>query len=1180
MIQEELRKRILILDGAMGTAIQQYGLTEADFRGTEFARHGVNLKGNHDILNLTCPGIIREIHRSYIEAGADIIETNTFNSNAISQQDYQCENLVYRLNYEGAKLAKAEADSVSACRKPSSRIFVAGSIGPTSKTLSLSPDVNRAEFRPVDFDTLAATYMDQVRGLIEGGVDLLLTETVFDGLNAKAALYAIGKVQEEKGTHLPVMLSATINDKSGRTLTGQSLEALFTAVSHYPLLSFGLNCSFGATDLYPFIERLSKYLPCPLSIYPNAGLPNEMGEYDENPSLTASFLKQMAQAGLLNIAGGCCGTTPAHIRAISKALEGIAPRQIPSLHTTLKVSGLDEVIVDKALNNFIHVGERTNVAGSARFARLIREKSYEEAARIARQQIGDGASIIDINMDDAMLDSAAEMSAYIRYISNDPDIAKAAFMIDSSDWHTILAGLKNAQGKCIVNSISLKEGEPAFIEKAKEIKRLGAAVVVMAFDEQGQAVSYERKIAICQRAYNILTKEINFKPEDIIFDVNILAIGTGLEEHNNYAVDFIRAVAWIKDNLPGCRTSGGVSNLSFSFRGNNPVREAMHSVFLYHAIRAGLDMAIVNPALLQVYDEIDPVLLQHVEDVVLNKDPEATERLIALAEQIKGTDMPGNKSTKDEAWRGRPLTERLAYSLIKGNTEYLQIDLTEALGAYASPVEIIEGPLMQGMDKVGQLFGEGKMFLPQVVKSAKAMKSAVAILQPEIERHNLSSGVSSTRRPRVILATAKGDVHDIGKNIVSIVLTCNNFEIIDLGVMVDNQQIITAAKEQQADIIGVSGLITPSLSEMETLCEMLEKEQLNIPLIVGGATTSSVHTAVKLAPKYSFCVLHGGDASRTAGMIKRLLSDRAAYLQQVRQEQEKVRQQYYRSQIQLKAYSEIVSSHKPVFTRESYVQPAEFGEHHLTGKNIGLQELAAKIEWTPFFHFWGFKGKFPEIIQQNEEADRTYQAAIEMLGDIIAGKEAEASLVVKFFDAYAKNDEIVLTNGHHLPMLRQQKNSSEYLSLADFISPEKYGTSTIGLFALKVEDKQADGDCQHFHHLLRQSLCARLTEALAVWMQEQLCKGMPVIRPAFGYPACPDHSLKQDVFQLLDAPGKIGVSLTSSYAIMPTTSLCGMLICHPSARYFSIGRIGDDQLAEYCLKRKISIETGKKLLGI
>lgn len=1170
MIKELLKEKILLLDGAMGTAIQQYRLQEADFRHEEFKNHPVLLKGNNDILNLTRPDIIGEIHRNYITAGADIIETNTFNSNAVSQREYQCEGLIYRLNYEGARLAREAAETTNR------KIFVAGSIGPTSKTLSLSPDINRPEYRTVSFDSLVETYEQQAAALIEGGADILLVETVFDGLNAKAALYAIQHIQTEKQTQLPVMVSATINDKSGRTLTGQTLEALYTSLSHYPLLSFGLNCSFGATDLYPFIRQLARILPCALSIYPNAGLPNEMGEYDEKPELTAACLRKMAEDGLLNIAGGCCGTTPAHIQAIRQAIDGIPPRTLSSPPPRLTVCGLDTIVVDKAQNNFINIGERTNVAGSAKFAKLIHAKAYDEAAQIARKQIEDGASVIDINMDDAMLDSEAEMANFLRIISNDPDIAKAALMIDSSDWATIVAGLKNAQGKCIVNSISLKEGEEEFLRKAREIHRLGAATVVMAFDEQGQATSYERKTEICKRAYHLLTKQAGFLPQDIIFDVNVLSIGTGLEEHNNYAVDFIRAVQWIKENLPGCYTSGGISNLSFSFRGNNPVREAMHSVFLYHAIQAGLDMAIVNPAMLQVYDNIEPELLQAVEDVVLNRCPEATEKLIALAETIKGSQTAG-KASSDETWRHSPLEERLSYSLIKGITGYLSIDLEEALHTYPSAVSIIEGPLMQGMERVGTLFGEGKMFLPQVVKSARVMKEAVAFLQPGIEKHNANHR-QQLQRHKVLIATAKGDVHDIGKNIVHIVLTCNNLEVKDLGVMVDNQRILEAARQYRPDVIGISGLITPSLSEMENLCELLRESNLQIPLLVGGATTSSVHTAVKLAPRYEHGVLYGGDASQTVSIIKKYLQAPDTYLLQVKEDQEKIRSSYFNTHSSLSSYQE-ARKRAPRFEQESFRQPASFGEHHLWVRKLDLRKLIDYIDWTPFFHFWGFKGKYPEIIQTHEEADRTYQAALEMLGQVVSNSEFNASLILKFFDAYAENDDIVLENSHHLPMLRQQSGEKECLSLSDFVCPSGKGKSTVGLFCLKIEDEHPGCDCHDFHCLLRESLCARLTEAMAVWMQEQVSEGLPMIRPAFGYSACPDHSLKKDVFQLLEATEKIGLHLTSSYAIQPTTSLCGMLIAHPQARYFSIGKIGTDQLMSYCSRRNISPEEGRRLLG-
>lgn len=1162
MIRNLLNEKIVILDGAMGTAIQAYKPDESRFRGE---------RSNNDILNLTAPEIIGEIHRSYIEAGADIIETNTFNSNAVSQAEYRCSELVYRLNTEGARIAR------KAAQESGRKVYVAGSIGPTSKTLSLSPDIDRPEFRPVDFDTLVATYCTQAEGLIDGGVDLFIVETVFDGLNAKAALYAIDRVQRAKGTQLPVMVSATVNDKSGRTLTGQSLEALYTSLSHFPLLSFGLNCSFGASDLQPFIERLSRFLPCYLSIYPNAGLPNEMGEYDETPEWTAGCLKKMAEEGLLNIAGGCCGTTPAHIRAIREALASCPPRKRQvQADAPLVVSGLDTVVIDKAQNNFIHIGERTNVAGSAKFARLIHEKNYEEASAIARKQIENGASVIDINMDDAMLDSAAEMATFVRIISNDPDIAKAALMIDSSDWNTLLAGLKNTQGKCIVNSISLKEGEEEFLGKAEEIRRLGAAAVVMAFDEQGQAVDYERKIRICERAYRLLTEKAGFPPRDIIFDVNVLAIGTGMEEHNDYAVDFIRAVKWIKTHLPGCRTSGGISNLSFSFRGNNTVREAMHSVFLYHAIRAGLDMAIVNPAMLQVYDDIEPALLHAVEDVVLNRHPQATERLVELAEKIK-TASAESRSVQNETWRTRPLEERLAYALIKGITEYLPEDLHEALQTWKTPVGIIEGPLMKGMEQVGSLFGEGKMFLPQVVKSARVMKEAVSLLQPEIERLNLQGGASA-RRPKIVLATAKGDVHDIGKNIVHIVLSCNNFEVIDLGVMIDNQTIAEAALQHKADVIGVSGLITPSLAEMEALCELLQKKGMTVPLVVGGATTSAVHTAVRLAPRYRGGVLHGGDASRTASRIKHLLQNPTLFLSRLDEEQEEIRRLYSHSRQPLIPFEE-AQGKAPVFRAGSYASPASFGKEPLTVKDLDLRELTKYIDWTPFFHFWGFKGKYPEIVRNNEEAAATYRAATDMLEQAVAGNEFEASLVVKFYPACSEGEDILLEDSRRLCMLRQQTAGEECLCLADYLMPRRQGYSTLGLFCLKVADRQPGCDCRDFRHLLRESLCARFTEALAEWMQERVARNLHVIRPAFGYPACPDHSLKKEVFRLLEAEETIGVSLTSSYAIQPTTSLCGMLIAHPEARYFSIGKIGKDQLAAYCRKKGIPETEGARLLG-
>ncbi|MDR0543965.1 MAG: methionine synthase [Odoribacteraceae bacterium] len=1158
-IADELKQRVLILDGATGTALQQFHLEEEDFRGEILADHPVPLKGNNDVLNLARPDLIRKVHDAYVEAGADIIETNTFSSNAVSQADYRCEALVYRLNLEGARLAR---ESAAACEER--RVYVAGSIGPTAKSLTLAPDVNRPAYREVGFDALEEAYAGQVGALIDGGVDLLLVETVYDGLNAKAALRAIARVQEEKGVNLPVMLSVTVNDRGGRLLTGQSLEAIYNSVAHYPLLSFGLNCSFGATELHAFFKELSPKIPHYLSIYPNAGLPNEMGEYDETPAFTAERLRKMAAEGLINIAGGCCGTTAAHVKAIRDALEGLPPRPLPEADASLVVSGLDIVRVNTRESNFVNIGERTNVAGSARFARAIREKQYDKAAQIAREQIEDGASIIDVNMDDAMLDSAAEMEHFLRLISNEPEIARAALMIDSSRWETLLVGLKNAPGKCIVNSISLKEGEEEFIARATEIRRLGGAVVVMAFDENGQAATFERKTAICRRAYRLLLDRVGFAPRDIIFDANVLAVATGIEEHDNYAVDFIEAVRWIKRELPGCYTSGGVSNLSFSFRGNNPAREAMHSVFLYHAIRAGLDMGIVNPALLRVYDDVEPELLQAAEDVVLNRRKDATERLVALAGKYKESAGEA-KIAKNDEWRALPLEERLAHALVKGVTAHLREDIAEALDRYPSPVEIIESPLMKGMDRVGQLFGEGKMFLPQVVKAAKVMKEAVAILQPEIERRD--RGETVARRPRMVIATVKGDVHDIGKNIVNIVLACNNVEVIDLGVMIDRRLIVDAVKREQADLVGVSGLITPSLGEMEQLCRLMQEEQLRVPLIVGGATTSALHTAVKLAPLYDYCVVDGGDASKTVGVVKRLLNDREAYIREIKHKQEQLREMHRSRRARLVPILEA----RQRAVRRLHAPAPDFGEHDLEGARVDVGRFAGLIDWTPFFHFWGFKGKYPEIIYRNEEAARLHETAIQRLGEIVAGEEFEAAVVARFFDAGADGDDILLDDRgrpHRLPMLRQQEEDSPFLSLADFLPPAGETPGVVGLFCLKVADKRPACDCRDFEHLLRESLLARLAEALAEWMQANVAGELHAIRPAFGYPSCPDHSLKKDVFDLLDATRKIGVTLTDNYAMFPTTSICGMIIAHPEARYFSAGKIGDDQLQDYSRRRQ------------
>ncbi len=1185
---ERMKGRILILDGAMGTSIQKYNLTPRDFLGG---------KGNNDILNITREDVIEAIHKEYIAAGADIIETNTFSGNAISQRDYGQQERVYEINFKGAQIARRAAEGAGR------KVLVAGSIGPTVKSLSLSPDANEPQRRDVTFRQMSDAYREQVRGLLDGGVDLLLVETVYDALNAKAAIHAI---QEElQGADVPVMVSATINDKSGRLLSGHKLDALFTALQHYPIASFGLNCSFGARDLAPFIEQL-QWLPCPISIYPNAGLPNEMGQYDETPEYTAKYMKELAQKGWINIAGGCCGTTPEHIRAVAQALEGVAPRSLaeqeeaPASSGTndMFLSGLEKVRVNKEECNFVNVGERTNVAGSAKFARLIREKDYAQAAEIARKQIEDGATIIDINMDDAMLNGAEEMATFLRYIANDPDIAKVPLMIDSSNWETILAGLHNSPGKGIVNSVSLKEGEEEFLRKASAIKALGAAIIVMAFDEQGQAVTFSRKTEICARAFRLLTREVGFRPNDIIFDVNILAIGTGIEEHDNYAVDFIKAVKWIKENLKGAKTSGGVSNLSFSFRGNNTVREAMHSVFLYHAIAAGLDMAIVNPSMLQVYDDIEPELLRRVEAVVLNDisilGDEAgnyanpTEALIELAQEIKAAELAakeaaasGNAQAVEKAgkaklqWRESPLKERLEHSLVKGISGYLEQDMKEALQEYESPVGIIEGPLMQGMDKVGELFGDGKMFLPQVVKSARVMKDAVALLQPYIEAHNALQG--TLKQDTVVIATAKGDVHDIGKNIASIVLSCNNLNVVDLGVMVENKEIMEAAFSNRASLIGVSGLITPSLEQMELLCRMLQENRGRmlselgylIPVIVGGATTSSVHTAVKLAPLYDGPVIHGGDASRTAGICKRLLGTSSGeFIASVREEQQKIREAYNSRNIKMYTVSQAREMAQK-FLPDSFIQPQGFGEDNLRVKDLPLYELEQYIDWSAFLNFWGFKGKFTDIVYREDEkgqqAEKIYTQALELLGEAMAGGEFEASAVVDFYEASSAvedGEDVILMYDKpggeviaRFPMPRQRREGSGYRSVADYFPPAggEPQHSVIGVFAVKVEDlREKELDHKSFEFLLRHSLCARLTDALATWVQEQVSMGSHMIRPAFGYPACPSHALKRTAFDLLRAEERLGVHLTESYAVYPVTVICGLLVSHPQAEYFGV----------------------------
>ena len=1164
-IRDCLANRILILDGAMGTRIQAFGLSAESFHRGKFASWPVSLAGNNDVLCLTEPDVIKDIHRLYIEAGADIIATNTFSSNRISQQEYACAEVAKDMAREGASLARQVADASER------KIWVAGSMGPTSKSLTLASDMSKPAHRLVSFDEMADSYREQALALLEGGADFLLLETCYDALNTKAALAAINDINARFHREIPVMVSVTINDRSGRTLTGQTLWAFFTSVSHYPyLLSFGLNCSFGVTDLRPFMEQLSANVPLPISIYPNAGLPNQMGEYEELPDFTAAHLRRMAEAGLINIAGGCCGTDEKHIKAIADALRDIKPRTIPNADQKLRVSGLEPLLIDRKTQNFTNVGERTNVAGSRRFARLIAEKQYDEALSVARGQIEGGATIIDINMDDAMLDSRQEMQTFCRYISGEPAVGKAVLMIDSSDWQTVLAGLKNAQGKCIVNSISLKAGEQDFLSKALELRRLGAAVVVMAFDEEGQATTFERKISIASRAYNLLTS-IGFPPQDVIFDVNILSVGTGIKEHQTYAVDFIRAVEWIKQNLPFAKTSGGVSNLSFAFRGNNKVREAMHSVFLYHAIRAGLDMAIVNPSMLQIYDDIDQNLRRAVEDVILNTDDEATERLIALADKLKDAVSLENSQLSDTSndRQSLPVEQRLQYALTKGDSSHLAEDMPEALAKYGQPIKVIEGPLMAAMEHIGVLFGEGKMFLPQVVRSAQVMKDAVAILQPYIDAADENK--EGKAKPCVVLATANGDVHDIGKNIVGIVLACNGFEVVDLGVMVPCETILEATMKHKPVLVGISGLITPSLKEMEKLCETFQREQLNTPILVGGATTSATHTAVKLAPLYDGLVIYGGDASQTSVLAKRLTTKKSDFIGQIKDEQQQIRDAWSEHHAPLTPYKEankLAPKYNWNTSRPANVQCSMF--------NIQCQELLSLIDWRMFLLFWGFKGETLPQLLVNPEAEKTLREGKQFLESLLQKGLLKVETLYKEEAAKRQGNDIVLTDdGQTLPMLRSQSATHHFRCLADFFDEQQ--PSPIGLFLVTARPLQEPSSEEE--RLMTHALCARLAEAGAEWLQRQHFTGEKLMRVAFGYATCPDHSLKRIVFDRLEAEQKLNVTLTDHYSIQPSTSVCGLFIRHPEAQYFPVGRIDRDQLADYCQRRKITIEEGESLLS-
>lgn len=1196
-IRTELSKRILILDGAMGTMLQRKGL-----------------QGNSESFNLTNPETIGEIHNEYVEAGADIITANSFSANSISQSEYNLSEKAGQMAEAAARIARKAAGE--APRK----IWVAGSVGPTSKSLSLAQNINDPIFRPYSFDGMAEAFEVQIRGLVKGGVDLLLFETCFDALNTKAALYAIGHIPE--ASDIPIMISASMSDKSGRTLTGQTMEAFYRSIQHCNPLSFGLNCSLGAEEMIPLIAEVASFAACAVSCYPNAGLPNEMGEYDETPSQMAESVRKMALAGSVNIVGGCCGTTPEHIKAVAEAVKGISPRAIPEPDDVLYVSGLESVAVDRK-NNFTNVGERTNVAGSRKFAKLIAAGDYETGLQIAAGQIENGAGIIDINMDDAMLDSRLEMEKFLRYVSNDPAVAKAAIMIDSSHWETLVTGLKNAQGKCIVNSISLKEGEEIFIEKAREIKALGAAIIVIAFDEEGQATTYDRKVEICRRAYSLLTSKVGVRPCDIIFDVNVLPVGTGIPEHSRYGIDFIEAVRWIKGNLPGCRTSGGISNLSFSFRGNNTVREAMHSVFLYHAISAGLDMGIVNPGMLRVYDEIEPGLLKCVEDVILDSDAEATDRLIEKASRImveKDAVGVGSGSERAEAtYASRPIRvkgrltlsdpeptgadsgnissangnsavgdsssasmvaetaeatveERLVRALVKGDSSGLERDINECLTLYDKPVEIIDGPLMSGMARVGELFGAGKMFLPQVVKSAKTMKNAVALLQPYIEERG---GESEVKKPRIVFATVKGDVHDIGKNITEIVLSCNGFEIVDLGVMVPKETILEKATECSADLIGVSGLITPSLYQMEEICKEMTARGLDTPLLVGGAAASALHTAVRLAPLYGH-VFYGQDASASAVLANQLITDREGTEAAEHKKQEHLRELYAQS-------SQKKAGHKPVepFPAFSFIKGEPFG--NISGKRLGIEEVEPFFDWNMFAAIWGIKSG-----TGHDELRKLRADAHKEIDRLKNGNACRITISARFDGCHSEGDDIV-SKDFRLPMLRQEGERS----LADFVPPKEYGfESPMGMFAISVRTESHPSGCDcpacgtEYGPMLTRAVRLTLAEAASEWLSRHIHKELPdgfkeakVIKPAAGYSSCPDHTLKRDILRLLPESERLGITLLESCAMIPDASICGLIFIHPDATYPEIRRVSQKAIDEYARRRGMSDSEKARFLG-
>lgn len=1238
-IIDVLKQRILILDGAMGTMIQKYILEESDFRGERFKDHHKDVKGNNDLLSLTRPDIIEAIHKEYLEAGADIVETNTFSCTTIAMADYDMEHLAYELNFESARIAKKACAEYTA-KDPSKPRFVAGAVGPTNRTCSISPDVNNPGYRAITFDELVVAYTEQVKGLVDGGADLILIETVFDTLNCKAALYATDLYFDTHGGRLPIMVSGTITDASGRTLTGQTTQAFYNSVSHIDLLSVGLNCALGARAMKPYLEELSRNATCFVSVYPNAGLPNEFGQYDETPAIMAPQVEEFLQDGLVNILGGCCGTTPPHIKAMAEVAAKYKPRVIPEIEPLLRLSGLEPLTLTKELG-FVNVGERTNVTGSAKFLKLIKEDKLDEALTVALDQVNGGASVIDINMDEGMLDGEKAMVNFLNLMASEPDIARVPFMIDSSKWHIIEAGLKCVQGKSIVNSISLKGGEKEFIEQAKKIRRYGAAVIVMAFDEDGQADNTARRIEIAKRSYDVLVNQANFPPQDIIFDLNIFPVGTGIEEHKDNALSFFEATKWVRENLPHVHVSGGVSNVSFSFRGNNKVREAMHSAFLYHGVKAGMDMGIVNPAMLEVYDSIPADFLVLIEDVLLNRREDATERLLDFAESLKG--QTTESIAVAQAWRSGTVEERLAHALVKGIVEFIDEDTEEARQKYPLPLHVIEGPLMAGMNIVGDLFGSGKMFLPQVVKSARVMKKAVAYLMPFLEEEKLKNGDTAKNAGKILMATVKGDVHDIGKNIVGVVLACNNFEIIDIGVMVSCEKILAAAKEHKVDIIGLSGLITPSLDEMVYVAKEMEKQGFKIPLLIGGATTSRIHTAVKVNPCYSGSVVHVLDASKSVPVASRLLSPeyQEEFHTNIKAEYEKLSIDHANRQRD-KNYTPIAEARENKFNIDwdatKVTKPSFLGTKTFT--HYSLAEIAKYIDWTPFFQTWELHGKYPRILTDEvvgESATKLFADVQEVLKNVIANKSLTAKAVIGFWPANTINgDDITLfefakVEGEHTSScsslahdhahytenrnqsiatfcnLRQQGQKGSGLaniSLSDFVAPASTGIRdymggfTVSIFGAEELAKAYEADHDDYNSIMIKALADRFAEAFTELMHEKVRKEYwgyvteeqlsneeligekyQGIRPAPGYPACPDHTEKTTLFGMLDTEKEIGTILTDSLAMYPASSVSGMYYAHPQSKYFGLGKIGKDQVEAYAVRKNMSVEQVERWLA-